>query len=96
MNKLLYYDLCIFCSTKSVPSQEATVHHLVAYDHDVDLVPMLYAHCSYSLEIGKGTKIDYNFIALERQILTTFISGKPMLEVGVSKLNVNVRNFGIC
>ena len=45
---------------------------------------MLYAHCSYSLEIGKGTTIDYNFLALERQIVTTFIAGKPMLDVGVS------------
>ena len=60
------------------------MHHLVAFDHDMDLIPMLYAHCSYSLEIGKGTTIDYNFLALERQIVTTFIAGKPMLDVGVS------------
>ena len=73
-----------FSSIKSIPTQEATVHHLVAYDHDIDLIPMLYAHCSYSLEIGKGTVIDYNFLTLERQLVTTFISGKPMLEVKVS------------
>ena len=72
------------CRIKNVPIQEATFYDLVAYDHDVDLIPMLYAHCSYSLEIGKGTIIDYNFIALERQLVTTFISGKPMLDVGVS------------
>ena len=76
----LYY----FCRGKSVPTQDATLHHLVAFDHDMDLIPMLYAHCSYSLEIGKGTIIDYNFLALERQLVTTFIAGKPMLDVGVS------------
>ena len=64
--------------------QDATLHHLVAFDHDMDLLPLLYAHCSYSLEVGKGTAIDYNFIALERQLVTTFIAGKPMLDIGVS------------
>jgi len=69
-------------NSKSVLIQDATLHHLVAFDHDMDLLPLLYAHCSYSLEIGKGTAVDYNFIALERQLVTTFIAGKPMLDIG--------------
>ena len=68
---------------KRVQIQEATNVHLVAYDHDADLIPMFYAHCDYSLEVGKGTTIDYNFPALERQLVDTLIRGKPLLDIEV-------------
>lgn len=67
-----------------MPVHEANVHQLIAFDYDIDFIPMLYAHCSYSLEMGKGTMIDYNFITLERHLVTSTIAGKPMIDVVVS------------
>eukprot|EP00795_Rhopilema_esculentum_P010371 gene10371-19073_t len=69
---------------KRVSIQEANQFNLIAYDYDKDLVPIMYAHCDYSLEIGKGTIVDYNFPALERQIVNTFISGKPVIDMAVT------------
>ena len=84
------HDSCVtvsntlFCRIKKVSLQDVVLAHLVAYDHDKDLLPMLYAHCNYSLEIGQGTIIDYNFPALERQLVDSLIRGKPMINIEVS------------
>eukprot|EP00794_Sanderia_malayensis_P015622 gene15622-17198_t len=71
---------------KRVFLQDVTMAHLIAYDHDRDLTPMLYAHCDYSLELGKGTIVDYNFPALERQLVDTFIRGKPLIDIELQRI----------
>ena len=57
---------------------------------------MLYAHCSYSLEMEKGTVVHYNFRALERQLVNTFISGKPELHVEVGLLEIYINFLYVC
>jgi hypothetical protein len=58
-----------------------TRDHLVAYDVQRDLLPVVLAHCDYSLSFGEGTKITYNLPALERQIINRFIIGKAIVEM---------------
>ncbi|XP_077981789.1 E3 ubiquitin-protein ligase RNF213-like [Glandiceps talaboti] len=61
---------------------DVTLAHLIAYNPVDDLEPLVASHCDYSLEIGahKGTQQDYDFPALERQIITRFIQGKPLIQ----------------
>ena len=66
-----------------VPMEEVTKAQLVAYDVERDLMPLVFAHCDYSLAVGEGTKITYNLQALERQIIDRFLVGKPHVDMKV-------------
>ena len=63
---------------------DLTPAHLISYDPDRDLLPMVVANCTYSLEVGHGTRITYNFRSLEQQLTERFIKGKAMLTFQVS------------
>ena len=45
---------------------------------------MMLASCSYSLEMGRETQLQYNWEALEKQIIDRFIRGRPQVEFEVS------------
>lgn len=53
--------------------------HLI--DHEQQLLSIILSHCNYSLEVGKGRSVLYNYEALEKHILDRFIYGKPSIEV---------------
>jgi hypothetical protein len=53
--------------------------HLVSFHPDRDLQPIILANCNYSLELGKGTRIEYDFGMMEKQIEERFIRGRPRL-----------------
>jgi hypothetical protein len=76
---------CIF-SPPEIPLSNVTKAHLVAYDPEKDLLPMIYAHCDYSLKVGEGTTIDFNWKCLERQLVDRFIRGRPGLTYVVNRL----------
>jgi hypothetical protein len=69
-----------------VPMEEVTKSQLIAYDVERDLMPLVYAHCDYSLAVGEGTKIAYNLPALERQIVDRFLVGRPLIDMQVYRL----------
>ena len=62
---------------------EVTISQLLAYDIDRDLMPMVLSNCSYSLEIGKGTIVSYNWMGLERQIVDRLFVGRPFVDFKV-------------
>ena len=72
---------------------EVTQAQLVAYDHERDFLPMVYAHCDYSLEIGRGAEVTYNFPGLERQLIETFVRGKPSIDVKVGAVSHSIAIF---
>ena len=77
-----------FCrEPERVPIDFVTRSHLVAYDVERDLMPLVLAHCDYSLSVGQGTNITYNLAALERQIVDRFVNGKAHVEMKVMSTN---------
>ncbi|XP_062507501.1 E3 ubiquitin-protein ligase rnf213-alpha-like isoform X2 [Corticium candelabrum] len=70
-----------------VSMADMTVAHLIAYDVERDLMPLIFAHCDYTLAVGEGTKITYNLLALERQIADRFIVGKPHIDMEVCSVS---------
>ena len=68
-----------FISSPEIPLANITKAHLVAYDPDKDILPMILANCDYSLRIGGGTMLEFNWKCLERQLVDRFIRGKPRL-----------------
>lgn len=54
--------------------------HMIDYDEDRDLLPLVISHCTYSLLPGSATqKVEYNFTALEQQVKEKFIYGKARI-----------------
>ncbi|XP_053396355.1 E3 ubiquitin-protein ligase rnf213-alpha-like [Mercenaria mercenaria] len=71
--------------------REVTAAHLISYDPQHDILPLVLANCHYSFEMGKGTKIEYDFTGLERQLMDRFLFSKSKIDVGrVLKIDMMV------
>ncbi|XP_022797655.1 E3 ubiquitin-protein ligase rnf213-alpha-like isoform X3 [Stylophora pistillata] len=67
-------------TTSKIPLAEVSASQLVAYDSEKDLLPVMLANCTYSLEVGKEKKLQYNWETLQKQIVDKFIRGRPIVE----------------
>lgn len=52
---------------------------LITYTTKEDLLPLVYTHCDYSLEVGKGTKIDYNLDKIFQHLTDKIFYGKSRI-----------------
>lgn len=78
----LKYSLGQFCRIDSLPIvhvKDISSAHLISYHPDKDLLPMVFANCNYSFEVGQGTRIEYNFTNLERQLMDRFLFSKSIV-----------------
>ncbi|WAR07278.1 R213A-like protein [Mya arenaria] len=69
-------------SIETVNPQQATSAHLISYNHEQDILPLVLANCRYTFEMGKGTKIKYDFAGLESQIMDRFLFSKSRIDIG--------------
>ncbi|XP_078574614.1 E3 ubiquitin-protein ligase rnf213-alpha-like [Branchiostoma floridae x Branchiostoma japonicum] len=58
---------------------DVSASNVVSCDPARDLMPLVLSHCNYSLAIGKGTQVGYDFAALEKQLIDRFLCGKCKL-----------------
>jgi hypothetical protein len=71
-----------FSSYDSLPEVDVhmvTQRHLVGYSPQTDLLPLVLAHCNYSLHLGGGgfsRKLDYDYQGMEMQLRNTLLMGK--------------------
>ena len=78
----------LFSLETFVNIQDANLAQLIAYHPERDLQSIILANCNYSLEVGKGTKIEYEFAGMEKQIAERFVYGRPRLNFIVSSINL--------
>uniref|UniRef100_A0A7M5U071 RZ-type domain-containing protein n=1 Tax=Clytia hemisphaerica TaxID=252671 RepID=A0A7M5U071_9CNID len=52
---------------------------LVNYSAEADLLPLVYTNCDYSLELGKGTKEEYNLEKISQHLTDKLFYGKSMI-----------------
>ena len=62
-----------------VSVDEVSEPQLISFSVASDVLNLVIAHCNYSLEVGKGTLVEYDLECLQRQIYEKFIRGRPML-----------------
>jgi len=67
----------------AVDVRDAGHAQLISFHRQRDLQPIILANCNYSLELGKGTRIEYDFGSMERQVEERFIRGRPRLQYQV-------------
>ena len=79
-----------YCRHESVASvDEISEPQLVSFSVAEDIIALAIAHCNYSLEIGKGTNIEYDFEGFQRQIYEKFIRGRPRLVTKVGNITLS-------
>lgn len=63
---------------------ELTEEHVICYDMEKDLLPLVLSNCQYSLERGHETISQFDLPRIQQQILTRFLQGKPLITRTVS------------
>ncbi|XP_072245329.1 E3 ubiquitin-protein ligase rnf213-alpha-like [Leuresthes tenuis] len=66
-------------SSYKVSLEELTDQHVICYDVEKDLLPLVLSNCQYSLERGHETISQYDLPRIQQQILTHLLQGKPLI-----------------
>uniref|UniRef100_A0A667YC04 RING-type E3 ubiquitin transferase n=1 Tax=Myripristis murdjan TaxID=586833 RepID=A0A667YC04_9TELE len=72
----LYY----FHSEYSVQLESISDTQLTLCHPERELLPLVLAHCHYTLRKGKETDSSYNLPGIQTQLARRFLSGKPLIE----------------
>lgn len=75
------YNKLVGTDVKSVSLLKLKESEVINYSPDRDLLPLVYTNCDYSLEIGKSTKIEYNFDGIQKHLMERLCFGKPKIEI---------------
>ncbi|NXH11877.1 RN213 ligase, partial [Bucco capensis] len=60
------------------PSEVADLH-LISYEVERDLIPLILSNCQYSMEKGGETLQDFDLERIQQQIISKFLQGKPLI-----------------
>lgn len=65
-------------------ASEVGEQHVISYDVERDLTPLMLSNCQYQVERGGAALQHVDLDKLERQIVSRFLQGKPKLTLKVS------------
>ncbi|NXP65010.1 RN213 ligase, partial [Chloropsis cyanopogon] len=60
------------------PSEVADLH-LISYEVEKDLIPLILSNCQYSMEKGGETLQDFDLERIQQQVISKFLQGKPLI-----------------
>ncbi|XP_068920216.1 E3 ubiquitin-protein ligase RNF213 isoform X2 [Petaurus breviceps papuanus] len=66
-------------SSYSVNSCEVTDLHVISYEVERDLTPLILSNYQYSVEKGRETLQQFDLEKIQRQVTSRFLQGKPLL-----------------
>lgn len=58
--------------------------HVIRYEPERDLLPLVLSNCQYSVERGQETLHEYDLPKIQQQILSRFLQGRPIITLNVS------------
>ncbi|RXN29563.1 E3 ubiquitin-protein ligase RNF213-alpha-like protein [Labeo rohita] len=81
----------------TVSPADLTELHVIRYEYERDLLPLVLSNCQYRMERGQETLAEYDLPKIQQQILTRFLQGKPHITLnGIPTLvNRQDRNYEI-
>uniref|UniRef100_A0A8B9Q3T4 RING-type E3 ubiquitin transferase n=1 Tax=Apteryx owenii TaxID=8824 RepID=A0A8B9Q3T4_APTOW len=62
----------------AIPSEVADLH-LISYEVERDLIPLILSNCQYSMEKGGETLQDFDLERIQQQVISKFLQGKPLI-----------------
>ncbi|KAM4663578.1 E3 ubiquitin-protein ligase RNF213-like [Discoglossus pictus] len=63
----------------SVKASEVMDLHVISYELEKDVMPIILSNCQYSVETGGETVQEFDFEKIQRQITSRFLQGKPLI-----------------
>ncbi|XP_062362182.1 E3 ubiquitin-protein ligase RNF213 [Cinclus cinclus] len=60
------------------PSEVADLH-VISYEMERDLIPLILSNCQYSMEKGGETLQDLDLERIQQQVISKFLQGKPLI-----------------
>nr|XP_025855696.1 E3 ubiquitin-protein ligase RNF213 isoform X5 [Vulpes vulpes] len=63
----------------SVDASEVTDLHIISYEVEQDLMPLILSNCQYQVEQGKETLQEFDLEKIQRQVTGRFLQGKPRI-----------------
>ncbi|KAM9457017.1 E3 ubiquitin-protein ligase rnf213-alpha-like isoform 2-T2 [Clarias gariepinus] len=78
-----------------VSPADLTELHVIRYEVERDLLPLVLSNCQYSMERGHETLSEYDLPKIQQQLLSRFLQGKPFISLnGIPTLvNRHDRNY---
>uniref|UniRef100_A0A8C9W293 Ring finger protein 213a n=1 Tax=Scleropages formosus TaxID=113540 RepID=A0A8C9W293_SCLFO len=79
----------------TVSPVDLTDLHVIRYELERDLIPLVLSNCQYSMERGQEILMEYDLPKIQQKILTRFLQGKPLITLsGIPTLvNRHDRNY---
>lgn len=77
-------DCFLFCRYFISPSEVADLH-LISYELERDLIPLILSNCQYSMEKGGETLQDFDLERIQQQVISKFLQGKPLITLKVGQ-----------
>ncbi|XP_034881723.1 E3 ubiquitin-protein ligase RNF213 isoform X2 [Mirounga leonina] len=66
-------------SSFSVDASEITDLHVISYEAERDLMPLILSNCQYQVEQDRETLQEFDLEKIQRQVTSRFLHGKPRL-----------------
>ncbi|KAM4663579.1 E3 ubiquitin-protein ligase RNF213-like [Discoglossus pictus] len=63
----------------SISAAEVMDLHVISYELEKDLIPIILSNCQYSVEKGGETLQEFDLEKIQRQITSRFLQGKPFI-----------------
>lgn len=67
----------------SIDTSEVTDLHVISYEVERDLMPLILSNCQYRVEEGQETLQEFDLEKIQRQVTSRFLQGKPRLTLKV-------------
>lgn len=77
------FSLLSSCSYRVSPV-DLTDLHVIRYELERDLMPLILSNTQYSIERGQESLQEYNFVKIQQQLVSRFLLGKPLITLQVS------------
>ncbi|XP_047563764.1 E3 ubiquitin-protein ligase RNF213 isoform X1 [Lutra lutra] len=80
-NEMVYAveKFCGGSGSYSVDTSEVTDLHVISYEVERDLMPLILSNCQYRVEEGQETLQEFDLEKIQRQVTSHFLQGKPRL-----------------
>lgn len=63
----------------SISPSEVADLHLISYEVERDLIPLILSNCQYSMEKGGETLQHFDLERIQQQVISKFLQGKPLI-----------------
>lgn len=81
---LMTSDYTSFLSEYSVPLERISETQLTLCHPERELLPLVLAHCQYTLKKGEETDSSYDLPGIQTELARRFLAGKPLIKaVGI-------------